>query len=217
MFTPCQKGYKAYGTPEMRARLNDLVHALQASIVCRVTYQTPQASDASTYVLHPYALSVYNDGLYLFAYRPDIEALTVLAVERLQALELVTPPQTREMSQKHQEQFVHFAPQAAVVQEIEARRARAFGIIDDGKVLDVVLRFTPEQAPYVAERTWHATQQVEPQPDGGLLLRFQASGRFEIVRWILGWGPAVEVLAPPALREEVAQRLHHAAMQYSST
>jgi predicted DNA-binding transcriptional regulator YafY len=66
----------------------------------------------------------------------------------------------------------------------------------------------------VAERSWHPSQIIEPQTDGGLIVRFRAGGRFEIVRWILGWGDAAEVLAPTDLRNHVASVLASAAAKY---
>ena len=67
----------------------------------------------------------------------------------------------------------------------------------------------------VRERVWHPSQSLAEQEDGSLLLRFQASGEFEIMRWILGWGSEVEVVEPPALRQALARRLRAAARQYT--
>ena len=100
-------------------------------------------------------------------------------------------------------------------QHIEAKRERAFGIIDDEEELDVVLKFTAEQAPYVRERVWHPSQSLAAQEDGSLILRFRASGQFEIIRWVLGWGEDVEVLEPLTLRQTVAQHLQDAARHYT--
>ena len=61
----------------------------------------------------------------------------------------------------------------------------------------------------------HSTQHIEEQADGSLVLRFQASGHFEITRWILRWGEHVEVLEPSALRQAIAQNLQAAAQQYT--
>jgi proteasome accessory factor B len=212
-FLAFQKQFKAYGHPDIQHTLLTLMAATREAIVCRVAYKTPQARHASISTIHPYTLAVYDNGLYLFAYRPDLEAVTVLAVERLQSLEFVqsepaTPLQTAALA--------HFSRQPWVCQEIEARRRRAFGLIDDGAELNVVLRIAPDQAPYVAERHWHATQEFEPQADGSLVMRFQASGRFEIVRWVLGWGPAVEVLAPEEIRQHIALLAQKATALYPS-
>jgi predicted DNA-binding transcriptional regulator YafY len=159
---------------------------------------------------HPYLLRLqigkarlfaYEGGLYLFAYLPDDDRVVVLGVERIRSITVL-----EESS---------FTKLPDIWEHIEAKRERAFGIIDDEEELDVVLKFTAEQAPYVRERVWHPSQCLAEQKDGSLILRFRASGWFEIVRWILGWGEDVEVLEPLALRQAVAQHLQNAARQYT--
>jgi proteasome accessory factor B len=97
--------------------------------------------------------------------------------------------------------------------EPERYEKEAFGVIWD-EPIEVAVRFRQDQAPYVAERVWHPSQFIEPQPDGSLILRFRAGGRFEIVRWILGWGDAAEILAPSELRDHVRTILCSAATRY---
>jgi len=80
--------------------------------------------------------------------------------------------------------------------------------------MTVVLCFRPDQAPYVREREWHPTPAPPDLRDGRLELTFHAGGTFEITRWILGWGDAVEVVRPARLRREVAAILQSAAAQY---
>lgn len=46
----------------------------------------------------------------------------------------------------------------------------------------------------------------EEQPDGSLLYRVTVSGSREITRWILGYGPDVEVLEPEWLRRDIARQ-----------
>jgi proteasome accessory factor B len=199
-FLPFAKHYKVYGTPQIHEILLSLIPALLEVRVCGVTYKTPLAATARSYRIHPYTLCLYNHGLYLFAYRPEHDTLMVLSVERICT---ITPENTP------------FTKDPTILQHIEARRQRAFGIIDDDQELSVTLKFTAAQAPYVRERVWHPSQSLAEQEDGSLILRFQASGEFEIMRWILGWGSEVEVVEPPALRQALARRLRAAARQYT--
>lgn len=200
-FLPFQKWSKTYSTPAVQTTLARLVYAFRDIKVCRMTYRTPQAKRDVTYCLHPYVLSEYEGGLYLFAYLPDRDRIMVLSVERIRAIKVL-----------EKSSFEH---SPTIRQQIEARRERTFGIIDDDEELAVTLKFTAEQAPYVRERVWHPSQQVQDDADGSLLLRFQASGWFEIMRWILGWGEHVEVIEPPDLRQAIAQHLETAAQQYA--
>lgn len=89
----------------------------------------------------------------------------------------------------------------------------AFGVAR-GKPMTVVVRFRADQAPYVREREWHPTQRFRPLPDGRLEMTFRAGGVFEIVRWVLGWGDAAELVRPTALRAEIASVPDGAARPY---
>jgi predicted DNA-binding transcriptional regulator YafY len=80
--------------------------------------------------------------------------------------------------------------------------AAAWGVMDEVEV-EVRLRFLPAVAPRVKESVWHHSQRIEDRPDGGCELTMRVGGIREVRVWVLGWGADVEVLAPPALREEV--------------
>jgi predicted DNA-binding transcriptional regulator YafY len=200
-FLPFQKAYKTYSSPVRQTLLARVVRAVHDAHVCQMRYRTPHATRDWVCSVHLYTLFEYEGGLYVFAHLPDEDRVVMLAVERLHALTVRADTYSK-LSQ--------------VWQQIALKRARAFGMLDDEEVLEVVVQFTAEQAPYVQERVWHETQRLQVQADGSLLLRMQASGRFEIVRWLLGWGEHVEVLEPRALRQEVAEHLRLAAQQYIS-
>jgi predicted DNA-binding transcriptional regulator YafY len=200
-FLPFQKAYKTYSSPARQTILTAVVRAVHASHVCQMRYRTPHASRDWVCVVHLYTLFEYEGGLYVFAHLPEEDRVVMLAVERLRHLTVRADTYSK-------------LPQ--VWQQIARKRARAFGMLDDEEALDVVVKFTAEQAPYVQERVWHESQSLQVQADGSLLLRMQASGRFEIVRWLLCWGEHVEVLEPQALRQEVAAHLRLAAQQYAA-
>jgi proteasome accessory factor B len=102
-------------------------------------------------------------------------------------------------------------PDPAVVQE---GLVRAWGVITDQEEVEVELRFDAAIAGLVTETTWHPTERVTHQEDGTVLWRARVPGTVEIRRWILQWGAQVEVLAPPELREEVAEILRKGAERY---
>lgn len=81
---------------------------------------------------------------------------------------------------------------------------------------EVVLRFDSYQARWIKERTWHPSQQIQPQDDGGLILRLTVSGEGDLLRWILGYGSHVEVLMPAWLRERVAEEVRVLERLYKS-
>ncbi len=100
---------------------------------------------------------------------------------------------------------------------VAADLARGWDVIADQPLESIVVRFSPEVARRVSETRWHASQELEPRPDGSLIWRGRVAGLHEIQVWILGWGADAEVLEPPALRSSVADQLRRAAAPYAES
>ena len=92
---------------------------------------------------------------------------------------------------------------------LQAYADRSFGIYQD-EVEEVALRFRPEAAEGALRWRFHVGQVVERQPDGGVVVRFRASGMRELAWHVFSWGASVEVLSPPRLREILVEQLREA-------
>ncbi len=92
---------------------------------------------------------------------------------------------------------------------------QSFGIFHDDTE-DVVLQVTPAGAEDALRWRFHANQQVEPQADGSVIVRFRASGMLELAWHLFSWGDKVRVLAPPVLRETLVRQLEIAAAAHTS-
>jgi predicted DNA-binding transcriptional regulator YafY len=65
--------------------------------------------------------------------------------------------------------------------------------------VEVVARFRGDAARWVQERQ-HWSYAGEIQTEDGPAFRYRPSRLDEIAPWLFGWGTAIEVLAPAALR-----------------
>lgn len=139
-------------------------------------------------------------GLYVVGYDDWAEDIRTFKLERLESARVLLEPYTIP------EDF-----------DLEALRRASWGIMSGAQVQEVILRFIPSAHPYVLERQWHTSQQIEETGDGGCLLHIWVSEPLEMQPWIRSWGAQVEVLAPHALRQRIAEELHRAAGQYSAT
>ena len=186
----------------LTSNLRMLARAWADRRVVELTY------DAATYSpgrpprrsrVHPYLLeaSATTRALYLIGFDESRGAVRTIKLQRI--LELSVSPDTFEPSDP------------AFVQE---GLDRAWGVITDQEEVEVELRFDAAIAPLVTETTWHPTEQVTREADGRVLWRARVPGTLEIRRWILQWGAQVEVLAPPELRDEVAETYRKAAARY---
>ncbi len=104
-----------------------------------------------------------------------------------------------------------FATDPAI--DVKRYEAEAFGVVWE-RPMTIVVRFRADQAPYVREREWHPTQRLRDLADGRVELTLRAGGTFEILRWVLSWGDAAEVVRPAALRRKIASMLRRAATIY---
>ncbi len=92
---------------------------------------------------------------------------------------------------------------------------QSFGIYHD-EVQDVVLRMTPEGAEDALRWRFHVNQVVEPQPDGGVIVRFRASGMRELAWHLFTWGDKAQVVAPEILRRTLVEEIEVARAAHAS-
>jgi predicted DNA-binding transcriptional regulator YafY len=189
-----ERGSKDYGGAERT--IMQIVRAIVERRRLRIEYQAPGREKPSRFPYDPYRLLHVQGGVYCVGRVPAYQNLATLAVDRIR--DLVPTEESFSISSQ-------FDP--------KRHKAEAFGVVWE-KPVTVVLRFRADQAPYVREREWHPSQRFEMLKDGRLQMTFHAGGAFEITRWILGWGDAVEVVRPASLRSHVAAILGEAARRY---
>ena len=90
--------------------------------------------------------------------------------------------------------------------DLQVFAGQSFGIYQDA-IEDVELRITPEGAAEARGWRWHPTQTVEDLADGGVMVRFRASGMRELAWHLFTWGEQVEIVAPERLKTVMAEEL----------
>ena len=83
---------------------------------------------------------------------------------------------------------------------LEEHSKKSFGVYQ-GEVMDVKLLFSESVAEDIVCYNFHPTQNIAKQPDGKVLVTFQASGPLEIIWHLFKWGKDVKILAPEKLKE----------------
>jgi predicted DNA-binding transcriptional regulator YafY len=92
--------------------------------------------------------------------------------------------------------------------------ATSWGIMHGEERIQVVLQFSAAVASRVKESVWHPSQEIDDLRDGGCLFTVQISEPKEMEPWIRSWGSEVEVLAPPVLRQTIADQATKMAALY---
>lgn len=89
----------------------------------------------------------------------------------------------------------------------------AFGVYQEAPQ-DIVWHFAAGAATEAARYDFHPSQQLEPQPDGSLIVRFTAGGLVEMAWHAFRWGPALEILEPVELRNLYQNLLRETVGRY---
>ena len=77
------------------------------------------------------------------------------------------------------------------------------------------IRFSPDVAHLMLERTWHPTQRVKKLTGGSVEVTLNAGGLDEIAWWVLSWGKEAKVLSPPELVKIMTEQLSKSLKQYA--
>lgn len=103
------------------------------------------------------------------------------------------------------------------VHELVERLASSWGIVigDNDEEHHVVLEFSRAVATRVGETTWHSSQRITGLEDGRIRVEYRLPSLVEFIPWVRSWGPDVVVVAPAALRQEVARTLRDASRLYA--
>lgn len=180
--------------------LGEILKCLIDQRTMRVEYASPWREDegqTKPHLVDPYTLALYRGGLYVLGRSHKHRKVIYLAVERLRAVERLPagfeyPP--------------GYSP--------ESHTEGTFGIVEGPETRVELLIHGAGGAALLRARRIHRTQRFVERPDGTTLLTMTVRGTAELANWILSLGPHVEVLAPAALRDEIADTLRRAAARY---
>ncbi len=92
-----------------------------------------------------------------------------------------------------------------------------FGIIADGELTTIRVKFTGWATSSVREKLWHISQTIVEDCSDYLIAEYHLNNRVEFKRWLLGYGKHAKVLAPSEFQKEILDELHAMQAQYLST
>lgn len=165
-----------------------LLQALKDCYRVKLYYYTAHSGKHSKRLVEPYGLICKRHNWYLVAYCLKRNDIRVFRVDQVAAV----IPHTSE----------HFAyPPDFSLQDY---MAHCWGVINDGAVCQVKLKFSPRVACRVKNLVYHPSQTLQEElPDGSVVLSFEVCGIEEMKTWLVQWGDMVEVLTPAWLREDM--------------
>lgn len=162
----------------------------------RVTMRYASLSSARTrdYLVDPQRISYADGGVYLIAFVPEYAQLRTFAMERIETLAITDEG---------------FDPKPLPAEPF----AHSLGV-NTGQPARIRIEFDRGVAPYIREREWHASQQIDERPDGSIVLTLDVCNDRALRKWILGFGPLARVESPASLADEILEDINAARDQY---
>ena len=150
----------------------------------------PFGRDVIKWTIHPYYLKQYNNRWFLLGYNPDFDDLSIVALDRIEGIELA------ETSFKRNLDF-----------DFDAYFRDIIGVsIEKGKVVEHVrLKFSQARLPYVLSKPIHHSQEVENKAEG--IISLDVIPNKELISELIWFRDDVEVLSPDSLREEIKEKI----------
>ncbi|ABB23707.1 helix-turn-helix transcriptional regulator [Pelodictyon luteolum] len=172
--------------PRMFATLEDAIRCrLKVTITYRASYRAASSEAVTERTIHPY-LFHYSQSLdtwYLIGYCELRKDTRTFALNRIRTLSVTER---------------HFTvPESFSIDEY---LEKTFDLVHSSEQIDVTIRFTPFQAQWIRERSWHPTQETIEHKDGSLIMKMKVGALDAVKRWLMGFGEEAEALEPQELR-----------------
>ena len=150
-------------------------------------------------VLEPWTLVPSDDGLFCYGKCVDSDVEAHIDTRRL--FKVARMQRVRRAA----ETFLYPTPDVYQPAEVFRHCFGAFLPDEDAHPQPITLRLAPRWAAFLAHEPLHATQSApRTLPDGRLEIDLLLYLTLDLERWLRGLGREVEVVAPPVLRERVA-------------
>jgi predicted DNA-binding transcriptional regulator YafY len=172
-----------------REYFDALVDAVTLKRPLAIRYKKFNREEVRTHVFHPYFLKEYHGRWYVLGYSEAREAIIVLALDRIEKVDLAPVSFRENKDLKPKEYFQH-----------------TLGVtLGTGPVEDIELWFSPYIAPYLKTQHIHHSQYTVRADDEGLVIALRLIPNPELTQLILSYGADVKVLKPLALKESIGE------------
>jgi len=175
-----------------------LLDAIAEEHRVKMRYFSVHSQKKKEYVIDPYRLMYFRGGLYLFGYVAEYKQIRTFAIERIESIDKL-----------------HDRFEKPSDFSVETYLESSFGLVKEDP-FDVELIFNADVAEYVRSRVWHPSQQCREIDNGRIRMKLHVGGEFELVSWILSFGPSAQVVSPERLRQRVREELSRAMENYAT-
>lgn len=182
-----------------REHFAPLFSAISNKQVLSIAYKNFKKGAVENYTVHPYYLKQYNNRWFLFGLTEEVMRLSVLAFDRIEAIN----PVHRDYIPNEQIDFQEYFEDLIGVSHPYGEEPQK-----------VVLKVAKELIPYIRTKPLHGTQREISSDENHVTIQIEVIINFELEQLILSHGEKLEVIVPETFREKIKERIHTCAKLY---
>lgn len=165
-----------------------------------ILYKSFKAEMPSYVTFHPYILKEFNNRWFVVGRKNRQDQVQTFALDRIVSMTLNEKIRYTRKNFKGDDYY---------------KNTVGVTVLNEEMIYDTRLKIDRYNAPYVITKPFHSSQQVlEKHEDGSVTIQVSVHLNFEFERLILGFGDAIEVLAPRRLKNRIKKKLAKAALIY---
>lgn len=175
--------------PGVLANIRRAILGMQLIVV---RYKASGAEEPATRILCPYGI-LYGGRGWLVAHVENLPDMRLWRLDRIESVDLLD----RNFDRREDFSLTEYA-------------AQSFGVFQE-EPRSIVLQFSTDVSDEAASWSFHPSQLIERQTDGSLTVRLHCGGMQELCWYLFTWGPSVQILEPPQLKETMQRLITEAA------
>lgn len=180
--------------------LDIIYQSILKKIALEVTYQSFSARTASVFVFHAFILKEFNNRWFAVGKKSADSPVLTLALDRVKAIKPALKVDYLDLTFDANDFY---------------KDTYGVTVLNDRNLKTIKLKIDRKNAPYVKTKPFHRSQEIiEEYKDGSILINIRVHLNFELERLILGFGEAMTVIEPKALRKRIRNKLKYALAHY---
>lgn len=172
--------------------LNPLIQYIKNKTQLKIEYQNFKSVEPYHFDFSPYFLKQHNQRWFLFGQLDGFDSLTNLALDRIEKIELSN---SNYLPNTQYDWTEYFDDMIGVSRPPGADLTK------------VVLKFSPDQAPYAKTKPLHGSQKEVGEDETGYTISIEVIPNYELESLILSYGNKCEVLEPEELKKKIIERI----------
>ncbi|MGL4854073.1 MAG: helix-turn-helix transcriptional regulator [Lentisphaeria bacterium] len=188
----CASGIKKDIDPEI---FKELFEAWRQRVQITITYKNSKGEE-TLHCIEPHIIAFHNGTWYVKGFKADTTEVRLFAVQRI--LKVVV------------KNGFHFENNKEILEQ-----TRQNGLFEYEKICDIKLHCDASIAFYIYEQQKKYNSKIEAQEDNSLIVTLNPIVEHEVIRWILGEGGKIKVLAPLWLKEKIITAANDIINSYS--